>query len=207
MKWPRYIRIQRQRKILYQRLKVPPSVNQFSSTLDKNLATDLFKVLLKYQPESKSAKTQRLTDIASGAATATAPPAVIKYGLNHVTSLIENKKAKVVIIAHDVNPIELVVFLPALCRKMDIPYCIVKGKSRLGQLVNKKTAAVVCLTKVNKEDLNKIDTLSTAFRSQFNDNAEIRRKWGGGIMGMKTNKKLELRAKAMAAEAAKKAKY
>lgn len=35
-------------------------------------------------------------------------------------------------IAHDVDPIELVVWLPALCRKMEIPYCIVKGKARLG---------------------------------------------------------------------------
>ena len=35
-------------------------------------------------------------------------------------------------IAHDVNPIELVVWLPALCRKMGVPYCIIKGKVRLG---------------------------------------------------------------------------
>ena len=27
VRWPKYIRIQRQRKILYQRLKVPPSIN------------------------------------------------------------------------------------------------------------------------------------------------------------------------------------
>lgn len=35
--WPKYVRLQRQRKILYQRLKVPPSINQFSDTLDKQL--------------------------------------------------------------------------------------------------------------------------------------------------------------------------
>lgn len=39
------------------------------------------------------------------------------------------------VIAHDVDPIELVVWLPALCRKMEIPYCIVKGKSRLGAVL------------------------------------------------------------------------
>ena len=38
------------------------------------------------------------------------------------------------VIAHDVDPIELVVWLPALCRKMGVPYAIVKGKSRLGQV-------------------------------------------------------------------------
>lgn len=33
--WPKYIRLQRQRKILYQRLKVPPAIGQFSYTLEK----------------------------------------------------------------------------------------------------------------------------------------------------------------------------
>lgn len=45
-------------------------------------------------------------------------------------------KAQLVVIAHDVDPIELVVWLPALCRKMEIPYCIVKGKARLGSVSN-----------------------------------------------------------------------
>ena len=48
-----------------QRLKVPPSINQFSSTLDKNQATELLKVLMKYQPEDKKAKQQRLREIAA----------------------------------------------------------------------------------------------------------------------------------------------
>lgn len=50
----------------------------------------------------------------------------------YLTSL--QNKAQLVVIAHDVDPIELVVWLPALCRKMEIPYCIVKGKSRLGSV-------------------------------------------------------------------------
>uniref|UniRef100_H3G5N0 60S ribosomal protein L7a n=1 Tax=Phytophthora ramorum TaxID=164328 RepID=H3G5N0_PHYRM len=197
VRWPRYVRLQRQRKILYQRLKVPPSVNQFSNTVEKNVATDLFKLLLKYQPETKAAKTLRLRNIAAGKEEASAPPAIVKFGLNHVTSLIENKKAKLVVIAHDVDPIELVVFLPALCRQFDIPYCIVKGKSRLGQLVHQKNAAVVALTHVNKEDKAKFDSLTEAFHAKFNEDNTIRRKWGGGIMGLKTQKKLELREKAV----------
>lgn len=36
VRWPRYIRLQRQRKILKTRLKVPPAINQFTNTLDKN---------------------------------------------------------------------------------------------------------------------------------------------------------------------------
>ena len=53
-------------------------------------------------------------------------PVVVKYGLNHITTLVEQKEAALVIIAHDVDPIELVVWLPALCKRMDVPYVIVK---------------------------------------------------------------------------------
>jgi large subunit ribosomal protein L7Ae len=49
--------------------------------------------------------------------------------------LVENKKAQLVVIAHDVNSIEQEVFLPALYRKMVIPYGNIKGKARLGCLV------------------------------------------------------------------------
>ncbi|KAJ6861012.1 hypothetical protein NC651_037175 [Populus alba x Populus x berolinensis] len=156
VKWPHVVRIQRQRRILKQRLKVPPAVNQFTKTLDKNLATQLFKLLLKYRPEDKVAKKERLLKRAQaaeeGKTVESKKPIVVKYGLNHVTYLIEQNKAQLVVIAHDVDPIELVVWLPALCRKMEVPYAIVKGKSRLGAIVHKKTASVLCLTSVKNED-------------------------------------------------------
>lgn len=44
---------------------MPPSINQFSQALDKNQATELLKVLMKYQPEDKKAKQQRLREIAA----------------------------------------------------------------------------------------------------------------------------------------------
>ena len=56
VRWPKYVRIQRQRRVLNQRLKVPPALNRFTKTLDKNAATTLFKLLLKYRPEDKAAK-------------------------------------------------------------------------------------------------------------------------------------------------------
>lgn len=56
-------------------------------------------------------------------------PIVVKYGLNHITTLIESGKAQMVVIAHDVDPLELVCWLPALCRKMGVPYAIVKVSS------------------------------------------------------------------------------
>ncbi|KAF3452078.1 hypothetical protein FNV43_RR08174 [Rhamnella rubrinervis] len=60
VKWPMTVQIQRKRRILRQRLKVPPALNQFTKTLDKNLPTSLFKMLLKYRPEDKAAKKECL---------------------------------------------------------------------------------------------------------------------------------------------------
>ena len=65
-------------------------------------------------------------------------PFAVKYGLNHIVGLVENKKAALVLIPNDVEPIELVVFLPALCKKMGVPFAVVKGKARLGTVVHKK---------------------------------------------------------------------
>ena len=48
-----------------------------------------------------------------------------------------------------VSSLQLVVFLPALCRKMGVPYCIVKGKARLGRLVHRKTCTSVAFTSTN----------------------------------------------------------
>lgn len=56
-------------------------------------------------------------------------PVVVKFGINHITTLVENGKAQLVVIAHDVDPIEMVIWLPALCKKMGVPYVIVKVQS------------------------------------------------------------------------------
>jgi large subunit ribosomal protein L7Ae len=206
VRWPRNVRLQRQKKVLLQRLKIPPAIQQFSTTLDKNQAAELFKLLVKYQPESKEAKQERLEAAAAAVAkgevaSSGPPPPTLKYGLKHVTTLIEQKKASMVVIAHDVDPLELVVWLPALCRKMNVPFCIVKGKARLGTLVHKKNCAVVALTTIREEDNIKCAQLKTNFMEQFNNN--VVRRWGGGHMGLKTVAKLEKRRKAIEAEEAK----
>ncbi len=147
VKWPEYVRLQRQKKILNLRLKVPPAIAQFANALDRNTAAQTFKLLNKYKPETKAEKKERLLKEATAVSEGkkkedvSKKPYAVKYGLNHVVGLIENKKAGLVLIPNDVDPIELVIFLPALCRKMGVPYAIVKGKARLGVVVHKK----VCL--------------------------------------------------------------
>jgi len=124
-------------------------------------------------------------------------PYVVKYGLNHVVGLVENKKASLILIAHDVDPIELVVFLPALCRKMGVPYAIIKGKARLGTVVHKKTAAVLALTEVKAEDKSELSKLVTTVNEGYiSKHDEHRRHWGGGIMGAKAVARQEKKKRA-----------
>merc|ERR1719203_467845 len=163
IKWPKYVRLQRMKKIMLMRLKVPPALNQFNCAIDKNQAANVLKLCKKYMPETREAKKNRLMEMAqqkkAGEEAKTKKPVVLKYGLNHVTTLVENKTAKLVIIAHDVEPIELVCWLPALCRKKDVAYCIIKGKGRLGQLVHKKAASCVAITAVKQEDKNDLEKI------------------------------------------------
>ena len=74
------------------------------------------------------------------------------------------------------DPIKLVVWLPALCRKMEIPYCIVKGKARLGAIVHKKFASVLCLTNVKNEDKSEFSRILKAIKANFNDKYDENRK-------------------------------
>lgn len=94
-------------------------------------------------------------------------PLFVKYGLNHCVALIESKKANLVVIAHDVDPIELVIFVPALCRKMGVPYVIVKSKARLGTVVHKKTAAILTLQDVKSEDQKELATIVSAAKANL----------------------------------------
>merc|ERR1712176_329581 len=210
VKWPKYVRIQRQRAVLQKRLKVPPMVNQFSQCLDKQTAASFFKLAMKYKPESKAQKKARLTaraeaKAAGGADEPDKKPNLLSVGVNNVTVQVEKKKAQLVVIAHDVDPIEIVLFLPTLCRRMGVPYCIVKGKSRLGRLVGLKNCSTVALTNVNAEDRNALGKLVESVNTNYNERAdEIRRNWGGQIMSQRSQAALAKIEKARAKEEAKK---
>jgi len=190
--WPRYVRLQRQKAILLKRLKVPPSINQFTNTLDRQTASQLFKLMDKYRPETKKDRKvrliQRAADRAAGkkdAPTKRAP--VMRSGINTVTTLVEQKKAQLVIISHDVDPIEMVLFLPALCKKMGVPYCIVKGKARLGQVVRRKTCTALAFTSVNSEDKTSLSKLVESCKTNFNERYdEMKRHHGGGVLGSRS---------------------
>merc|ERR1711977_369075 len=120
VKWPKYVRLQRSKMTLLKRIKVPPAINQFSNTFDKRQDSQLFRLLNNLKPETKTEKKARLAEqaekVAGGGKGSAKKPTAVKMGLNHVTTLVEEKKAKLVVIAHDVDPIEVIVWLPSLCK-------------------------------------------------------------------------------------------
>merc|ERR1711975_43123 len=126
----------------------------------------------KYQPESKKDKAGRLVKMAeakeAGKEVENKKPFTLKFGLNHVTKLVEEKQAKLVVIAHDVDPIEIVMWLPSLCKARGVPYCIVKSKARLGALVGKKTATCLAITEVKPENKADLDSLKQLCEAHFN---------------------------------------
>ena len=57
----------------------------------------------------------------------------IKRGTNETTKSVERGIAKLVLIAEDVEPPEIVAHLPLLCEERKIPYVYVPSKEKLGE--------------------------------------------------------------------------
>merc|ERR1712021_278585 len=187
------------------------AINQFHTCLEKQTATQLFKLMDSYRPETKQERKERLKARAEARADGkedkpTKKKAVVHHGANTITTLVEKKKAQLVVIANDVDPIELVLFLPALCRKMGVPYCIVKNKARLGRVVRRKTTTCLAITNVESSDRGALNKLVESVRTNYNERAEeIKKHWGGSTLGSKSSARINKARKAEAKEVAAKA--
>ena len=56
----------------------------------------------------------------------------VDKGTNEVTKAVERGQVKLVVIAEDVQPKEIVQHLPLLCSEKGIPYVLVDSKKKLG---------------------------------------------------------------------------
>ncbi len=56
----------------------------------------------------------------------------IKKGTNEATKAIERGNAKLVVVAKDVNPPEVTMHLPILCKEKKVPFAEVPSKEELG---------------------------------------------------------------------------
>jgi large subunit ribosomal protein L7Ae len=71
----------------------------------------------------------------------------IRKGTNETTKAIERGIAKLVVIATDIDPPEVVAHIPLLCEEKKVPYIFVPSKQRLGKSVgidvSSSTVAIV----------------------------------------------------------------
>lgn len=71
----------------------------------------------------------------------------VRKGTNETTKAVERGMAKLVVIAEDVQPPEVVAHLPLLCEEKKIPYVFVPSKDQIGPAIgiNVSTAAAAVL--------------------------------------------------------------
>lgn len=81
----------------------------------------------------------------------------IKRGVNEATKVIERGTAKLVIIAMDVEPPEVVAHLPLLSEEKNIPFVFVDSKKELGMAsgITVPTTAIAVIEEGNAKELIK----------------------------------------------------
>ncbi len=79
----------------------------------------------------------------------------IKKGINEATKSIERGIARLVLVAEDVEPPEVIMYLPGLCDDKKAPYIFVKSKKDLGNAagIERPTAAVAIVVEGKAKDL------------------------------------------------------
>jgi len=75
----------------------------------------------------------------------------IKKGTNEITKAIERGHAKLVVIAKDVEPKEIVMHLPILCEEKKCEYVYIPSKEELGRAVGINVAtASACIVELGE---------------------------------------------------------
>jgi large subunit ribosomal protein L7Ae len=91
---------------------------------------------------------KEIADAAYEALQISSKTGIVRKGTNETTKAIERAQAKLVIIAEDVDPPEVVAHLPLLCEERKIPYIFVPSKEKIGNAVGIDVpAASVCIVK------------------------------------------------------------
>lgn len=94
---------------------------------------------------------KEVADAAYEALQIAAKTGTVRKGTNETTKAVERAQAKLVVIAEDVDPPEVVAHLPLLCEERKIPYIYVPSKEKLGNAVGiDVSAASACI--VNEGD-------------------------------------------------------
>ncbi len=84
---------------------------------------------------------KEVADAAYEALQISAKTGVVRKGTNETTKAIERAQAKLVVIAEDVDPPEVVAHLPLLCEEKKIQYVFVPSKEKIGAAIGIDIAA------------------------------------------------------------------
>ena len=88
----------------------------------------------------------------------------IKRGTNETTKAVERGQAKLVIIAENVDPEEIVMHLPPLCEEKNVPYVYVKTKEELGRVAGLEVSAASVAIIDTGEGKNLYDEIVSWFK-------------------------------------------
>lgn len=88
----------------------------------------------------------------------------IRKGTNEVTKGVERGLCKIVLIAEDVDPPEIVAHLPLLCEEKKVPYLYVPSKKRLGEVSGIEVAAASACVVDPGEAKAEIDELISRYQ-------------------------------------------
>ncbi|MBI2084211.1 MAG: 50S ribosomal protein L7ae [Candidatus Aenigmarchaeota archaeon] len=77
----------------------------------------------------------------------------IRKGVNESTKAVERGNARLLVIASDVDPEEIVMHLPALCDEKRIPYIYVPMKTELGRAAGLDVqSSAICIVDAGEGD-------------------------------------------------------
>ncbi len=88
----------------------------------------------------------------------------VRKGVNETTKCIERGLAKLVVMAEDVNPPEILMHIPVLCDEKQVPYMYVPSKMELGRSAGIPVAASSVAIESEGEAKKLIEEISAKFK-------------------------------------------
>ncbi len=88
----------------------------------------------------------------------------IKKGTNEVTKAIEKGQAKLVVVAKDVTPPEIVMHIPLLCREKGVPCVEVDSREELGAAAGLEVPTVSVAIVVEGDSKNAIRIITDSLK-------------------------------------------
>jgi U4/U6 small nuclear ribonucleoprotein SNU13 len=89
----------------------------------------------------------------------------LRRGANEVTKTLNRSTAEIVIIAGDVDPIDIVMHLPLLCEDKGVPYIFLPSRAALGRACGVARSVIAC--SIVKSDNSRLKKNIEALRTKI----------------------------------------